>query len=124
KSRRLRTIDQLNLKRTVGADERAERNMTVVVAKWAGSDTCLAWESSRHRCRYNRRVVIRAVAHNIRCRCQITSSMRNVVLVLFCANASGFAQTSQPMPTPSVVYTMHDSNAIKDYKTNPSIVRA
>ncbi len=27
------------------------------------------------------------------------------------------------MPTPSVVYTMHDSDAIKDYKTNPSIVR-
>jgi Domain of unknown function (DUF362) len=50
--------------------------------------------------------------------------MRNVVLVLFCATASGFAQTSQPMPTPSVVYTMHDSNAIKDYKTNPLIVRA
>src|SRR5438477_5766178 len=50
--------------------------------------------------------------------------MRNVVLVFFCATASGFAQTPQPMPTPSVVYTMHDSNAIKDYKTNPSIVRA
>ena len=28
------------------------------------------------------------------------------------------------MPTPSVVYTMHDSDAIKDYRTNPSIVRA
>ncbi len=49
--------------------------------------------------------------------------MRNVVLVFFCATASGFGQTPRPMPTPSVVYTMHDSDAIKDYKTNPSIVR-
>src|SRR6266513_2327449 len=50
--------------------------------------------------------------------------MRNVVLVLFCVTASGFAQAPQPMPTPSVVYTMRDSNAIKDYRTNPSVVRA
>src|SRR5437773_10482685 len=50
--------------------------------------------------------------------------MRNVVLVLFCVTASGFAQAPQPMPTPSVVYTMRDSDAIKDYKTNPSAVRA
>src|SRR6266480_1616660 len=50
--------------------------------------------------------------------------MRNVVLVLFCVTASGFAQAPQPMPTPSVVYTMRDSDAIKDYKTKPSVVRA
>src|SRR5207249_9397254 len=50
--------------------------------------------------------------------------MRNVVLVLFCVTASGFAQAPQPMPTPSVVYTMRDSDAIKDYRTNPSVVRA
>src|SRR5438034_7742714 len=50
--------------------------------------------------------------------------MRNVVLVLFCVTASGFAQAPQPMRTPSVVYTMRDSDAIKDYRTNPSAVRA
>src|SRR5437762_10267166 len=50
--------------------------------------------------------------------------MRNVVLVLFSVTASGFAQAPQPMPTPSVVYTMRDSDAIKDYRTNPSVVRA
>src|SRR5216110_946949 len=50
--------------------------------------------------------------------------MRNVVLVLFCVTASGFAQAPQPMPTPSVVYTMRDSDAIKDYRTNPAVVRA
>src|SRR5438874_5214125 len=50
--------------------------------------------------------------------------MRNVVLDLFCVTASGFAQAPQPMPTPSVVYTMRDSDAIKDYKTKPSVVRA
>src|SRR5207248_9254138 len=50
--------------------------------------------------------------------------MRNVVLVLFCVTASGFAQAPRPMPTPSVVYTMRDSDAIKDYRTNPSVVRA
>src|SRR5438445_12007612 len=49
--------------------------------------------------------------------------MRNVVLVFVCATASGFGQTPRPMPTPSVVYTMHDSAAIKDYTTNPAIVR-
>src|SRR5438046_2404069 len=68
--------------------------------------------------------MIRAVAHKICCHCQSTFSMRNVVLVLFCVTASGFAQAPQPMPTPSVVYTMRDSDAIKDYRTNPSAVRA
>jgi uncharacterized protein (DUF362 family) len=50
--------------------------------------------------------------------------MRNVAFVLFCATAPGFAQGPQPMPTPSVVYAVHDPDAIKDYKTNPPVVRA
>src|SRR5205809_4943706 len=50
--------------------------------------------------------------------------MRNVVLVLFCVTASGFAQAPQPMPRPSVVYTMRDSDAMKEYKTNPPVVHA
>src|SRR5258705_9974820 len=50
--------------------------------------------------------------------------MRNVALVLFCAIASGFGQGAQPAATPSIVYAVRDPDAIKGYKTNPSIVRA
>src|SRR5213594_1077552 len=49
--------------------------------------------------------------------------MRNVALVLFCAISSAFAQTPQPSPSPSTVYAVHDPDAIKDYKTNPRVVR-
>src|SRR6266487_1720290 len=80
--------------------------------------------SGRPGCRYGRPVVNWPVAHKIRCHCQSTFSMRNVVLVLCCVTVPGFAQAPQPTPTPSVVYTTHDSDAIKDYKTNPSVVRA
>src|SRR5438094_6992746 len=51
------------------------------------------------------------------------TELRNVALILFCAIASGLAQTPQPAPAPSIVYSVHDSGAIKDYKTNPRIVR-
>src|SRR5256885_2419087 len=69
-------------------------------------------------------VVIRSVIHRIRCHRQSTLSMRNVALVLFCAIGSGVAQRPQPVPTPSVVYAVHDPSAIKDYRTDPSVVRA
>src|SRR6266699_4609674 len=49
--------------------------------------------------------------------------MRNVALVLFCAIASGFGQGPQPAGTPSIVYAVHDPDAIKEYKTNPRVVR-
>jgi uncharacterized protein (DUF362 family) len=49
--------------------------------------------------------------------------MRNVALVLFCAIASGFGQGTQPAATPSIVYAMHNSDAIRGYKTNPRVVR-
>ena len=49
--------------------------------------------------------------------------MRNVALVLFCAIASGLAQGPQPVPTPSIVYAVHDADAIRDYKTKPRAVR-
>src|SRR4029450_13670728 len=49
--------------------------------------------------------------------------MRNVALVLFCAIASGFGQGAQPAATPSIVYAVHDPDAIKRYKTNPRVVR-
>src|SRR5438034_5971060 len=49
--------------------------------------------------------------------------MRNVALVLFCAVNSAVAQTPQTAPTPSIVYAVHNPAAIKDYKTNPRVVR-
>jgi len=49
--------------------------------------------------------------------------MRNVALVLFCAISSGLAQRPQPLPTPSLVYAVHDPDSVKDYKTNPRVVR-
>jgi uncharacterized protein (DUF362 family) len=51
------------------------------------------------------------------------TELRNVALILFCAIASGLAQTQQPAPTPSIMYSVHDPGAIKDYKTNPRVVR-
>jgi uncharacterized protein (DUF362 family) len=49
--------------------------------------------------------------------------MRNVALVFFCAICSGLAQAQQPAPTPSVVYAVHNADAIKDYEANPRVVR-
>ena len=49
--------------------------------------------------------------------------IRNVALVLFCAISSGLAQGQQPAPTPSVVYALRNPDSIKQYKTNPHIVR-
>jgi uncharacterized protein (DUF362 family) len=49
--------------------------------------------------------------------------LRNLAPLLHCVIASAMAQTSQPAPTPSVVYALHDSASIKDYKTNPRVVR-
>ena len=48
--------------------------------------------------------------------------MRNVIIVLFCAIACGHAQGPQPIPTPSIVYSAHDPNSIRDYKPNSRVV--
>jgi uncharacterized protein (DUF362 family) len=48
---------------------------------------------------------------------------RKVALVLFCAISSGLAQGQQPLPTPSIVYSIHNADSIKQYKTTPHIVR-
>jgi uncharacterized protein (DUF362 family) len=48
--------------------------------------------------------------------------MRNIALVLFCAIRCALAQTPQTVPTPSVVYSVQNPRAIKDYKTNPRVV--
>src|SRR5213079_1526927 len=49
--------------------------------------------------------------------------IRNVALVLFCAISSGLGQGQQPAPTPSIVYAVRNPDSIKQYKTNPHIVR-
>jgi uncharacterized protein (DUF362 family) len=49
--------------------------------------------------------------------------VRNLALVLFCAISSGLAQVQQPAPTPSIVYAVRNADSIKQYKTNPHIVR-
>jgi uncharacterized protein (DUF362 family) len=48
--------------------------------------------------------------------------MRNVALVFFCAISAVEGQTQQPAPTPSVVYAVHNADAIKDYEVNPRVV--
>ena len=49
--------------------------------------------------------------------------MRNLALVLFCAISSAVAQGQQPAPTPSIVYAIRNADSIKQYKTNPHVVR-
>jgi uncharacterized protein (DUF362 family) len=49
--------------------------------------------------------------------------IRNVALVLSCAISSGLAQGQQPAPTPSIVYAVRNPDSIKQYKTNPHVVR-
>jgi uncharacterized protein (DUF362 family) len=48
--------------------------------------------------------------------------MRNLAPLLLCAIASAAAQGPQPAPTPSIVYAVHDSASIKDYKANARVV--
>jgi uncharacterized protein (DUF362 family) len=48
--------------------------------------------------------------------------IRKVALVFFCAISSGLAQLQQPAPTPSIVYAVHNPDAIKDYEANPRVV--
>src|SRR5213082_589961 len=49
--------------------------------------------------------------------------IRNVALVLLCAISSGMVQGQQAAPTPSVVYAVRNPDSIKQYKTNPYVVR-
>src|SRR5436309_3210169 len=48
--------------------------------------------------------------------------MRNAALVFFCAMYCGLAQAQQPAPTPSIVYAVHNPDAIKDYEANSRVV--
>src|SRR5436309_11037780 len=49
--------------------------------------------------------------------------IRNVALVLLWAISSGMVQGQQAAPTPSVVYAVRNPDSIKQYKTNPHVVR-
>src|SRR5215472_10583046 len=48
--------------------------------------------------------------------------MRKVALVFFRAISAAMGQLQQPAPTPSVVYAVHNPDAIKDYEANPRVV--
>jgi hypothetical protein len=50
--------------------------------------------------------------------------IRILALVFFCALASVVAQSAQTLPARSIVYSAHDPSAIKDYRTDPSVVHA
>ena len=49
--------------------------------------------------------------------------IRNLALVLLCAISCRLAQGQQPEPTPSIVYAIRNADSIKQYKTNPRVVR-
>jgi len=51
-------------------------------------------------------------------------SIRNVALVYFYAIGSAFAQVPSPSPEKSLVYAVHDADAIVGYETNSRAVRA
>lgn len=42
---------------------------------------------------------------------------------MLCAISCKLAQGQQPAPTPSIVYAIRNPDSIKDYKTNPHVVR-
>jgi uncharacterized protein (DUF362 family) len=48
--------------------------------------------------------------------------MRSAVLVFFCTISSGIAHAQQPASTPSVVYVVHNAEAIKNYEANSRVV--
>src|SRR5438132_13992027 len=48
--------------------------------------------------------------------------MRNVALVFLCAITFAQAQGPRPTPAPSIVYAVHDPDAIKDYEANPRVL--
>jgi len=47
-----------------------------------------------------------------------------ILALVFCFVAPAFAQNAQTLPDRSIVYSAHDPAAIKDYRTDPSVVRA
>ena len=49
--------------------------------------------------------------------------IRNLALIFFCGIVVASAQEQRAAPTPSVVYSVRDSEAIEQYRTNAAVVR-
>ena len=50
--------------------------------------------------------------------------IRILALFFFCGLTPAFAQNAQTLPGRSIVYSVNDPAAIKDYRTDPAVVRA
>jgi len=50
--------------------------------------------------------------------------IRILALFFFCVVPPAFAQRAQTLPDRAIVYSAHDPAAIKDYRTEPAVVRA
>lgn len=48
---------------------------------------------------------------------------RALILILAACTGALAQEQSRPSPTPSTVFVMHDPAAVKDYRTNPRVVR-
>ena len=132
KSPGLRSIQQIFVKRAVRTKSRAKGDVNIDMSNCLccrgppEADVACIYTRfrSRHGCHHSARVVIRGVTHTIAWFSLDMTELRKVTLILVCAIASGPAQTPpQAAPTPSIVYSVHDPAAIKDYRTNPRIVR-
>ena len=65
-----------------------------------------------------------------RCCSSIPLPLLNILLIrflaslFFCVASTALAQNPPPAPTPSIVYSVRDENAIAQYRTDPAVVRA
>jgi hypothetical protein len=50
--------------------------------------------------------------------------IRTLALLFFYSAAAAFAQPARPTPTPSIVYALRDPAAIRQFRTDPAVVRA
>jgi hypothetical protein len=50
--------------------------------------------------------------------------IRILALIFFCGAASALAQSAPTLPERSIVYSTRDTRAIKEYRTDPAVVRA
>ncbi len=66
--------------------------------------------------------MIRLLFHKLRGTVQIPLFTRNVAFVFFCAIASAIGQTPAPSAAKSIVYAVHNEDAIQDYETNARVI--
>jgi hypothetical protein len=72
---------------------------------------------------YRRAVVIRRFTHKFVIALKRPVSILKIAIVWICAISGAPAQQA-PAPTPSIVFKAYDPDAVKDYKTNPAVVRS